>query len=121
MPTRNELVYEANPIRRAERGQDVHYLLGIRYHLELVGDVITEARVDFDELNRPQVTMVMNSEYARSWARITGANINRNVAVVLDDLVYSYPTVISRIVGGRSSITGLASREEAQDVVTILD
>ena len=64
--------------------------------------------------------MVMNSEGARSWARITGANINRNVAVVLDDLVYSYPTVISRIVGGRSSITGLASREEAQDVVTIL-
>ena len=120
MPTGIELLYEANPIGRDERGQDVYYLLGVRDNIELTGDVITEARVDFDELNRPQVTMVMNSEGARSWARITGANINRNVAVVLDDLVYSYPTVISRIVGGRSSITGLASREEAQDVVTIL-
>ena len=120
MPTGIELLYEANPIGRDERGQDVYYMLGVRDNIELTGDVITEARVDFDELNRPQVTMVMNSEGARSWARITGANINRNVAVVLDDLVYSYPTVISRIVGGRSSITGLASREEAQDVVTIL-
>ena len=120
MPTGIELLYEANPIGRDERGQHVYYLLRVRDNIELTGDVITEARVDFDELNRPQVTMVMNSEGARSWARITGANINRNVAVVLDDLVYSYPTVISRIVGGRSSITGLASREEAQDVVTIL-
>ncbi len=120
MPTGIELLYEANPIGRDERGQDVYYMLGVRDNIELTGDVITEARVDFDEVNRPQVTMVMNSEGARSWARITGANINRNVAVVLDDLVYSYPTVISRIVGGRSSITGLASREEAQDVVTIL-
>ena len=120
MPTGIELLFEANPIGLDERGQDVYYMLGVRDNIELTGDVITEARVDFDEVNRPQVTMVMNSEGARSWARITGANINRNVAVVLDDLVYSYPTVISRIVGGRSSITGLASREEAQDVVTIL-
>src|SRR5690625_1401787 len=120
MPTGIELLCGAIPLGRHVRVQDVYYLLGVRDNIELTGDVITEARVDFDELNRPQVTMVMNSEGARSWARITGANINRNVAVVLDDLVYSYPTVISRIVGGRSSITGLASREEAQDVVTIL-
>src|SRR5690625_5466493 len=93
MPTGIELLYEANPTGRDERAQDVSFLLGVRDNIELTGDVITEARVDFDELNRPQVTMVMNSEGARSWARITGANINRNVAVVLDDLVYSYPTV----------------------------
>jgi preprotein translocase subunit SecD len=46
--------------------------------------------------------------------------VNKNIAIVLDDYVYSYPTVINRIVGGRSSITGLESREEAQDIVTIL-
>lgn len=120
LPTDIELMYESSPIGQDEQGYEVFYLLGVRQQVELTGDVITEARVDFDEVNRPEVTMVMNSEGARAWARITGANIDRNVAVVLDDVVYSYPTVITRIVGGRSSITGLDSRAEAQDVVTIL-
>ncbi len=120
LPTGIELMYEANPIGQDESGFGVFYLLGVRDQIELTGDVITDARVDFDEVNRPQVTMVMDSDGARAWARITGANIDKNVAVVLDGVVYSYPTVITRIVGGRSSITGLASREEAQDVVTIL-
>ncbi len=120
LPSGISLMYEANPVGQDASGFGVYYLLGVRDQIELTGDVITDARVDFDELNRPQVTMVMNSEGARSWARITGANIDRNVAVVLDGVVYSYPTVITRIVGGRSSITGLASRIEAQDIVTIL-
>lgn len=120
LPTGISLMYEANPVGQDESGFEVFYLLGVRDQIELTGDVITDARVDFDEINRPQVTMVMDSEGARAWARITGANIDKNVAVVLDGVVYSYPTVITRIVGGRSSITGLASREEAQDVVTIL-
>lgn len=120
LPSGIELMYEANPIGRDGQGFDVYYLLAVRSQIELTGDVITDARVDFDEVNRPEVTMVMNAEGARQWARITGANINRNVAVVLDGVVYSYPTVITRIVGGRSSITGLASRAEAQDIVTIL-
>jgi SecD/SecF fusion protein len=120
LPSGIQLMYEANPIGRDEQGFDVYYMLAVRDQIELTGDVITDARVDFDEVNRPEVTMVMNAEGARQWARITGANINRNVAVVLDGVVYSYPTVITRIVGGRSSITGLASRNEAQDVVTIL-
>ena len=120
LPSGISLMYEANPVGQDASGFGVYYLLGVRDQIELTGDVITDARVDFDELNRPQVTMDMNSEGARSWARITGANIDRNVAVVLDGVVYSYPTVITRIVGGRSSITGLASRIEAQDIVTIL-
>lgn len=120
LPTGISLMYEANPVGMDESGFGVFYLLGVRDQVELTGDVITDARVDFDELNRAQVTMVMNSDGARSWARITGANIDKNVAVVLDGVVYSYPTVITRIVGGRSSITGLASRIEAQDIVTIL-
>lgn len=120
LPNGVELAYTSSPVGRSEQGFEMYYLLGVREETELTGEVITSAQVDFDELNRPQVTMVMNSEGARTWARITGANIGRSIAIVLDDVVYSYPNVISRIVGGRSSITGLASREEAQDIVTVL-
>src|SRR5690606_31292450 len=120
LPNNVRLLYGANPIGQSEDGREIYELLGVREEVELTGEVITDARVDFDELNRPEVTMVMNSEGARTWARLTGANVNKNIAIVLDNYVYSYPTVLNRIVGGRSSITNLDSREEAQDVVTIL-
>ena len=120
LPTGVELLYTASPEGQSEDGLEVFALLGVREEIELAGDVITEARVDFDDMNQAEVTMVMNSEGARTWARLTGANVNKNIAIVLDNVVYSYPTVINRIVGGRSSITGLDSRTEAQDIVTVL-
>lgn len=120
LPVGVDLLYDANPAGATEEGLEMYYLLGVRDQVELSGEVITSARVDFDELNLPEVTMVMNSEGSRTWARLTGANVNKNIAIVLDGVVYSYPTVINRIVGGRSSITGLASRDEAQDIVTVL-
>lgn len=120
LPNNVDLLYTSSPVGQSEQGFDMFYLLGVREEAELTGEVITEAQVDFDELNRPQVTMVMNSEGARTWARLTGANVGKNIAIVLDNVVYSYPNVLGRIVGGRSSITGLESREEAQDIVTVL-
>ncbi len=120
LPIGVSLLYDAKPAGLTEDGLEMYYLLGVRDQIELSGEVITSARVDFDELNLPEVTMVMNSEGSRTWARLTGANVDKNIAIVLDGVVYSYPTVINRIVGGRSSITGLDSREEAQDVVTVL-
>ena len=120
LPIGVDLLYDANPVGLTEDGLEMYYLLGVRDQIELSGEVITSARVDFDELNLPEVTMVMNSEGSRTWARLTGANVDKNIAIVLDGVVYSYPTVINRIVGGRSSITGLESREEAQDIVTVL-
>ncbi len=120
LPTGITLMYTSSPIATTEDGRELLALLGVRENVEMTGDVITDSQVDFDEMNRPRVTMTMNAEGARDWARITGANINRPIAIVLDDVVYSYPNVITRIVGGRSEITGLESREEAQDIVTIL-
>ncbi len=120
LPIGVDLLYDAKPAGLTEDGLEMYYVLGVRDQIELSGEVITSARVDFDALNLPEVTMVMNSEGSRTWARLTGANVNKNIAIVLDGVVYSYPTVINRIVGGRSSITGLDSREEAQDVVTVL-
>ncbi|SHK42523.1 protein translocase subunit SecD [Rhodothermus profundi] len=120
LPPGIELLYTANPIGTDEQGRPLYYLLGVRKEVELTGEVITDARVEFDELNRPQVSMTMNSEGARIWARLTGANVGKHIAIVLDNVVYSYPVVNERIPSGRSSITGLDSREEAQDIVTVL-
>ncbi len=115
------LLYTASPIGQNAAGDDVYKLLGVGSTAELEGDVITDSRVDFNpQYNTPEVTMAMNSEGAKTWARLTGANIGKNVAIVLDGVVYSYPVVQSKIVGGRSSIDGLDSQAEAQDIVTIL-
>ncbi len=114
-------LWTAKPVGTTADGHEIYYLLGVRKDVVLTGDVIVDARVDFDPFtNQPEVTIVMNSEGARAWARITGANIGKPIAIVLDNVVYSYPVVQAKIVGGRSSITGLESVEEAEDIVTIL-
>ena len=106
----------------APEGQEPMYpLLAVKEEPELTGDVITEASVQFDQqTNQPAVSMTMNSEGARTWSRLTGANVGKQVAIVLDNIVYSNPVVEQRITGGRSSIDGLESRQEAEDIVTIL-
>ncbi len=86
----------------------------------LTGDVITDARQDYDQASRPEVAMSMNAEGSKIWARITKENIGKSVAIVLDGYVRSYPTVQNEITGGRSSITGLESVEEAKDLANIL-
>lgn len=121
LPSDILLMYTASPEARTEDGQEIYYLLGVRSESEMTGEVIEDARVDFNQMtNAPEVTMVMNSEGARTWARLTGANVGKQVAIVLDGVVYSYPVVSERITGGRSQISGLGSQEEAQDIVTIL-
>lgn len=87
----------------------------------LTGEVITDARQDFDQLGgRPEVAMAMNSEGAKTWARMTKDNIGKSIAIVLDGYVRSFPTVQNEITGGRSSITGLENIEEAKDLANIL-
>ncbi len=87
----------------------------------LTGDVITDARQDYDQMGgRPEVAMGMNSEGAKTWARMTKENIQKSIAIVLDGYVRSFPTVQNEITGGRSSITGLESIEEATDLANIL-
>ncbi|MEZ5106540.1 MAG: protein translocase subunit SecDF [Draconibacterium sp.] len=87
----------------------------------LDGDVITDARQDFDQFgSNPEVAMSMNSEGAKTWQRMTKENIGKSIAIVLDGAVRSFPTVQGEIAGGRSSITGLESIEEAKDLANIL-
>lgn len=122
LPRRTELMWAANPFQTTDQGgSELYELLGVRAEPELTGEVIEEARVNFDPTtNAPRVSMNMNSEGARRWARITGANIGKPIAIVLDGYIYSYPNVETKISNGRSSISGLEDVAEAEDLVNIL-
>jgi preprotein translocase subunit SecD len=88
---------------------------------ELTGEVITNAVATFDPTsNAPMVSMSMNSDGSESWGRITGANLKKRIAIVLDDQVYSAPVVQSKITGGNSQITGMENTEEAHLLEIVL-
>ena len=89
---------------------------------KLDGGVITDARVVYDHGSNgePSVSMTMNAEGANIWARMTSDNVGKQIAIVLDDMVYSYPNVQNAITGGSSSITGHFTPDEATDLVNVL-
>ncbi|WP_400193611.1 protein translocase subunit SecDF [Hymenobacter sp. B81] len=84
------------------------------------GDVVSDARQDYDQGGRPEVSMQMNPSGAKKWQKLTAASIGKQVAIVLDDYVYSAPVVQSEIAGGNSSISGNFTIEEAQDLANVL-
>lgn len=89
----------------------------------LGGDVVTDAKADFVQqpgISSQEVSMSMNAEGAKAWARLTKENINRSIAIVLDGMVYSAPNVSGEITGGQSSITGNFTPEEAKDLANVL-
>ena len=87
----------------------------------LGGEVITDARQDYGQGNQVEVTIQMNPEGANKWKNLTRDNVGKQIAIVLDDLVYSYPVVNGEIPNGRSSISGGGMTiEEAQDLANIL-
>ena len=87
----------------------------------LDGGYVTDARVQFGNAGgSPEVSMTMNGEGAGIWARLTGDNVGKQIAIVLDGMVYSYPRVNGKIEGGSSSITGDFTLEEAEDLANVL-
>ena len=114
--------YKSNP---TEDGSEVIGLYAIKSNRNdiapIQGDVITDAAQVFDQLNNPQVSMAMNGRGSKLWEKLTGDNVGGFVAVVLDDYVYTAPTVNQAIVGGRTEISGGSMTvEEAQDISTVL-
>lgn len=87
----------------------------------LDGSAISDARQDFGQFNgKPEITMRMNAEGASTWKRLTAENVGKSIAIVLDDNVYSFPTVQGEIAGGNSNITGNFEINEAKDLANIL-
>ena len=87
----------------------------------LEGDVITNGKDDFDQMGHPSVSMQMNSDGARRWSQITKQNIGKAVAIVLDDVVYSAPRILTQIDGGNSQITGNFTIEDTKDLANTLN
>ncbi len=121
-PRNLRLFWNVKPSRGST---NLHELIAIKEtsrdgQAPLTGGVIVDARQDFSPTGQVEITMAMNTDGARTWRRMTADNINRSIAIVLDDFVYSFPTVNSEIAGGRSQITGQFSVQEAQDLANIL-
>ena len=117
-----KFLWSAKPI---QEGSDIYQLFAIKVTTRdatalLDGGCITDARQDFSTVGGNEISMTMNNEGARDWKRITGDNVGKCIAIVLDDLVYSAPVVNGEIAGGRSSITGDFTLEEAKDLANIL-
>ena len=87
---------------------------------DLTGDVVVEAKADFNQQGSPVVSMAMNTEGARKWANLTKQNVGRGIAIVLDGYVYSAPRVNGEIPGGHSEISGNFTVEDTQDLANVL-
>ena len=111
-------------VLKKENGEDrtVSYwqLIALKGAPQLEGDVVTSASTEFDNLKGNVISMRMNDKGANLWANVTGANIGRAIAIVLDDHAYSYPRVNTKIEGGSSEITGDFTPEEANDLANVL-
>ena len=122
-----KLCWTNKPESRGAKGEETFALVALKYNGTanngevLNGDVVTSATSEYENLQGNVVSMTMNSEGARKWSSITAQNLNRAIAIVLDDQVYSYPNVNSQIDGGRSQITGNFTPEEASDLANVLE
>ena len=120
LPQDTELVLSAKS-DHGKAGEKLYSVYLVRKTPELTGGVITEAKATFGSQGvQPEVMMTMNSEGTSKWARITGANIGKRSAIVLDGAVYSAPVVQSMIPGVKSVINGIESLEEAKDLEIVL-
>ena len=118
-----EMKYDNNGKEVGKLGYPLYTLRTTNGKAALDGEVVVDATSDQDQNSLRggiSVNMVMNSQGARDWARITGANVGRPVAVVLDSMVYTSPNINGPIDGGRSEITGNFTVEEGKDLANVL-
>ncbi len=123
MPTDLDIVVSAKPEGTPAKDgtPEIFDVYGVVREADLTGDVVTDAYPSFDPAsNQPTVHMEMSSEGAERWAQITGANIQKRIAIILDGRVYSAPTVQNKIPNGSSQITGSGSPEEASLLAVVL-
>jgi preprotein translocase subunit SecD len=120
IPNNVEFIYSAKSITGNE-GEDFYLMYMVNKEPELTGGVITDAVSTIDpSSSAPIVNMTMNSEGATEWARITGANVDKRIAIMLDGVIFSAPVVRGKIPGGRSQIEGMADLNEAKLLEIVL-
>jgi len=120
IPNNVEFKFKAKPEINPD-GTQFYIMYLVNKEPELTGGVITDANANIDpNTSAPIVTMTMNSEGATEWARITGANVNKRIAIMLDGAIFSAPVVKGKIPGGRSQIEGMADLNEAKLLEIVL-
>jgi len=120
MPDNVEFVYHAEP-EVGPDGQDYYRMYMVNKEAELTGGVITDAQSNIDpSTSSPIVSMQMNAEGAREWARITGSNVGKRCAIVLDGVIYSAPVIQGKIPSGSSQISGMPNLDEAKLLEIVL-
>jgi len=124
LPRDLKFLWTIKPIN--DEPSQVHQLVAIKVTSRdglppLSGDGISDANKDFGQFGAsPEISMLMTPEGSNIWKKLTGDNVGKSIAIVLDDYVYSFPTVQGEIAGGRSSITGNFTIQEAEDLATVL-
>ena len=120
IPDNVEFVFSAKPFT-SQDGKTIYQMYMVNKTPELTGGVVTDANANIDpNTSSPIVNMTMNSEGATDWARITGANVGKRIAIMLDGVVFSAPNVKGKIPGGRSQIEGMENLEEAKLLEIVL-
>ena len=120
IPDNVEFVFSAKPFTSTD-GKQIFMMYLVNKTPELTGGVVTDARANIDpNTSTPVVNMEMNSEGATDWARITGANVGKRIAIMLDGVVFTAPNVKGKIPGGRSQIEGSENMEEAKLLEIVL-
>ncbi|MBP1677697.1 MAG: protein translocase subunit secF [Bacteroidetes bacterium] len=126
LPSDLGLRWTVKPMEQKGMTKEFFQLIAIKYtnrdkRAPLSGDVITDAKADFSQTSAyANVSMSMNAEGSKTWARMTKENLNRSIAIALDGYIYSFPTVNTEITGGNSQITGNFTVEEAKDLANTL-
>ena len=122
IPSDVKLLWSAKPVEGTKNIFELHALkvTSTSGRAPLEGDVITDAKDEFDNFGRPCVSMSMNNEGARLWAQLTKQNVGKAIAIVLDGVVYSAPRVKGEITGGNSQISGNFTIEDTKDLANTL-
>lgn len=118
MPEGDEILFER--IEDKDTGRVIKRPYVVKKRSLMMGDVLTDARVSIGQFNEPYVAITLDSTGARLFERITGENIKKRLAIVLDNNVYSAPVIQDKISGGRAQITGRFTTQEASDLAIVL-
>ncbi|MGH7217044.1 MAG: protein translocase subunit SecD [Nitrospiraceae bacterium] len=118
LPAGDQILFERTVEKDTGREYRIPYL--VKKRVMLTGDVLSDAVVQIGQFNDPYVSITFDGKGGREFERITGDNIKKRMAIVLDNTIYSAPVIQDRISGGRAQITGTFTMQEANDLAIVL-
>lgn len=118
LPEGDQILFER--VIEKDTGREYRIPYVVKKRVMLTGDVLSDARVAIGQFNDPYVSITFDAKGGKEFERITGENVKKRMAIVLDNSIYSAPVIQERITGGRAQITGTFSTQEANDLAIVL-